>query len=213
MGVLLLVELAQGVLGFAQYLTGLPVLLVGLLAVVARGLQSGYLYHYAFAMIVGLAALVGYGDPGEAEPAPAPKSGRKSKADKAAEEATAKANAEAIYRERSPIVDIARVKVPKSLPRWVPTGRPHRFVPLEQLIGANLGILFILIADVVMRAIESGGVSWTLRMRSADVPRLTTVSGRSTSLSPTVNTWPALTWPSGSLLAMPAENDRAPPSW
>jgi NADH-quinone oxidoreductase subunit L len=33
---------------------------VGLLAVVARGLQSGYLYHYAFAMIIGLAALVGW---------------------------------------------------------------------------------------------------------------------------------------------------------
>jgi NADH-quinone oxidoreductase subunit L len=33
---------------------------VGLLAVVSRGLQSGYLYHYAFAMIVGLAALVGW---------------------------------------------------------------------------------------------------------------------------------------------------------
>ncbi len=36
----------------------------------------------------------------------------------------------------------ARVKVPKSLPRWVPFGRPHRFVPLEQVIGANLGALF-----------------------------------------------------------------------
>jgi NADH-quinone oxidoreductase subunit L len=33
---------------------------VGLLAVVTRGLQTGYLYHYAFAMIVGLAALVGW---------------------------------------------------------------------------------------------------------------------------------------------------------
>jgi len=36
----------------------------------------------------------------------------------------------------------ARVKVPKSLPRWIPFGRPHRFVPLEQVIGANLGALF-----------------------------------------------------------------------
>jgi polyphosphate kinase len=36
----------------------------------------------------------------------------------------------------------ARVKVPKSLPRWVPFGRPHHFVPLEQVIGANLGALF-----------------------------------------------------------------------
>ena len=36
----------------------------------------------------------------------------------------------------------ARVKVPKSLPRWVPTGRANHFVPLEQVIGANLGALF-----------------------------------------------------------------------
>jgi NADH-quinone oxidoreductase subunit L len=34
--------------------------LVGIVSVVARGLQSGYLYHYAFAMIVGLAALAGW---------------------------------------------------------------------------------------------------------------------------------------------------------
>src|SRR3954469_15659878 len=36
----------------------------------------------------------------------------------------------------------ARVKVPKSLPRWIPIGRPNTFVPLEQVIGANLGALF-----------------------------------------------------------------------
>jgi polyphosphate kinase len=36
----------------------------------------------------------------------------------------------------------ARVKVPKSLPRWVAFGRPNHFVPLEQVIGANLGALF-----------------------------------------------------------------------
>ena len=36
----------------------------------------------------------------------------------------------------------ARVKVPKSLPRWVPFGRGHHFVPLEEVIGANLGSLF-----------------------------------------------------------------------
>ena len=36
----------------------------------------------------------------------------------------------------------ARVKVPKSLPRWIPFGRPNEFVPLERLIGANLGALF-----------------------------------------------------------------------
>jgi NADH-quinone oxidoreductase subunit L len=33
---------------------------VGVLAVLTRELQSGYLYHYAFAMIVGLAILVGW---------------------------------------------------------------------------------------------------------------------------------------------------------
>jgi polyphosphate kinase len=36
----------------------------------------------------------------------------------------------------------ARVKVPRSLPRWVPVGRDHCFMPLEQLIGANLTSLF-----------------------------------------------------------------------
>ncbi|MDB4913889.1 MAG: polyphosphate kinase [Gemmatimonadetes bacterium] len=37
----------------------------------------------------------------------------------------------------------ARVKVPKSLPRWIPiTGRVNAFVPLEQVIGENLDALF-----------------------------------------------------------------------
>ena len=37
----------------------------------------------------------------------------------------------------------ARVKVPKSLPRWVSVpGRPLEFVPLEVVIGANVGALF-----------------------------------------------------------------------
>jgi polyphosphate kinase len=37
----------------------------------------------------------------------------------------------------------ARVKVPKSLPRWVPVeGRPNNFVPLEAVIGAHVGRLF-----------------------------------------------------------------------
>ena len=36
----------------------------------------------------------------------------------------------------------ARVKVPKSLPRWVSIGRGQTFVPLEQVIGANLSALF-----------------------------------------------------------------------
>jgi len=33
---------------------------VAVISVLARGLQSGYLYHYAFTMIVGLAVLVGW---------------------------------------------------------------------------------------------------------------------------------------------------------
>ena len=37
----------------------------------------------------------------------------------------------------------ARVKVPKSLPRWIPiAGRDNAFVPLEQVIGENLDALF-----------------------------------------------------------------------
>jgi len=36
----------------------------------------------------------------------------------------------------------ARVKVPKSLPRWVRVGHAHRFVPLEDVIGAHLEKLF-----------------------------------------------------------------------
>ena len=36
----------------------------------------------------------------------------------------------------------ARVKVPKSLARWVPAGRPGQFVPIEDVIGVNLGSLF-----------------------------------------------------------------------
>jgi polyphosphate kinase len=36
----------------------------------------------------------------------------------------------------------ARVKVPKILPRWVPLLSPNEFVPLEEVIGANLEALF-----------------------------------------------------------------------
>jgi polyphosphate kinase len=36
----------------------------------------------------------------------------------------------------------ARVKVPKSLPRWVPLKRPNHFVALEDLIGSHLPKLF-----------------------------------------------------------------------
>jgi polyphosphate kinase len=36
----------------------------------------------------------------------------------------------------------ARVKVPKILPRWIPLPGTHRYLPLEQLIGAHLESLF-----------------------------------------------------------------------
>ncbi|MFN8717444.1 MAG: polyphosphate kinase 1 [Gemmatimonadaceae bacterium] len=36
----------------------------------------------------------------------------------------------------------ARGKVPRSLPRWVSVGSGHRFVPLEEVIGAHLDTLF-----------------------------------------------------------------------
>jgi polyphosphate kinase len=36
----------------------------------------------------------------------------------------------------------ARVKVPKILPRWVALTTPHHFIPLEEVIGANLEALF-----------------------------------------------------------------------
>jgi polyphosphate kinase len=36
----------------------------------------------------------------------------------------------------------ARVKVPKIIPRWVPLSAPNHFVPLEQVVGANLESLF-----------------------------------------------------------------------
>jgi polyphosphate kinase len=39
-------------------------------------------------------------------------------------------------------IHFARVKVPKTLPRWVPTGKPHTFIPLEAVIRARLDALF-----------------------------------------------------------------------
>ena len=47
-----------------------------------------------------------------------------------------------IHDPVSNAVRFARVKVPKSLPRWIPFGRGNAFIPLEQVIGANLGSLF-----------------------------------------------------------------------
>jgi polyphosphate kinase len=47
-----------------------------------------------------------------------------------------------LYDPERGIEHVARVKVPKTLPRWVPAGRDLEFIPLEQVIGANLGALF-----------------------------------------------------------------------
>jgi polyphosphate kinase len=47
-----------------------------------------------------------------------------------------------IHDPSSKAVRFARVKVPKSLPRWIPFGRANSFIPLEQVIGANLSALF-----------------------------------------------------------------------
>jgi len=47
-----------------------------------------------------------------------------------------------IHDPASKAVRFARVKVPKSLPRWIPFGRANSFIPLEQVIGANLSALF-----------------------------------------------------------------------
>jgi len=47
-----------------------------------------------------------------------------------------------VYDPATATTRFARVKVPKSLPRWIPFGRTNQFVPLEQVIGANLGALF-----------------------------------------------------------------------
>jgi len=48
-----------------------------------------------------------------------------------------------VHDPETAVMHFARVKVPKSLPRWVAVpGRANHFVPLEQVIGANLGALF-----------------------------------------------------------------------
>jgi len=47
-----------------------------------------------------------------------------------------------LYDPDNKVERFARIKVPKSLPRWVPTGRVHHFIPVEQVIAANLGALF-----------------------------------------------------------------------
>ncbi|MEZ5313770.1 MAG: hypothetical protein R2862_09040 [Thermoanaerobaculia bacterium] len=48
----------------------------------------------------------------------------------------------ALRNPRSPEMRFARLKVPPSLPRWIQLPDSYRFVPLEQVIGENLGRLF-----------------------------------------------------------------------
>jgi len=47
-----------------------------------------------------------------------------------------------LYDQERQLTLFARVKVPKSLPRWVSFGREREFIPLEQVIGAKLTSLF-----------------------------------------------------------------------
>ncbi len=47
-----------------------------------------------------------------------------------------------VYDPATRATRLARIKVPKSLPRWVPFGKDNHFVPLEQVIGAHLDSLF-----------------------------------------------------------------------
>ena len=47
-----------------------------------------------------------------------------------------------LYDQERQLTRFARVKVPKSLPRWVSFGREREFIPLERVIGANLTSLF-----------------------------------------------------------------------
>lgn len=47
-----------------------------------------------------------------------------------------------VLRDDSGEERFARVKVPKILPRWVPLPGVHRFIPLEQVVGAHLEALF-----------------------------------------------------------------------
>src|SRR6185437_2459392 len=47
-----------------------------------------------------------------------------------------------LYDPDTKVERFARVKIPKSLPRWVGIGRANHFVPVEQVISANLGALF-----------------------------------------------------------------------
>src|SRR6266571_3663980 len=48
----------------------------------------------------------------------------------------------ALYDTEQGAERFARVKVPKSIPRWVGFGRDRQFIPLEKVIGANLSALF-----------------------------------------------------------------------
>ncbi len=47
-----------------------------------------------------------------------------------------------LQRPNSKTYAYARIKIPPNRPRWVDTGVPNQFVPLEQVVAANLPMLF-----------------------------------------------------------------------
>ncbi|HEX3532798.1 MAG TPA: polyphosphate kinase 1 [Gemmatimonadaceae bacterium] len=47
-----------------------------------------------------------------------------------------------VHDRATGVTRLARIKVPKSITRWVPFGKDKHFVPLEQVIGAHLDALF-----------------------------------------------------------------------
>jgi polyphosphate kinase len=68
-----------------------------------------------------------------------------------------------VRKPQSNEIAYARVKIPQNRPRWIETGIENHFVPLEQLIAANLKTLF-----PGMEIVESTGFRVT---RNADVDR------------------------------------------
>ncbi len=47
-----------------------------------------------------------------------------------------------VRKPKSESPALARIKIPQNRPRWIPTGLANQFVPIEQVIAANLADLF-----------------------------------------------------------------------
>ncbi len=47
-----------------------------------------------------------------------------------------------VRKPKSELPALARIKIPQNRPRWIPTGIANHFVPIEQVIAANLSDLF-----------------------------------------------------------------------